>query len=87
MAFNLHTRSGFCPPPATEHYRISLALNEERVREAQRLRFEVFNLEMDEGLDQSIASGLDRDEFDPVCDHLIVELVKDRVAQEDCDCD
>ncbi len=75
MAFNLHTRSDFCPPPATEQYRISLAENDETVREAQRLRFEVFNLEMDEGLDQSVASGLDQDEFDPVCDHLIVELV------------
>ncbi|RKX33786.1 MAG: hemolysin [Verrucomicrobia bacterium] len=76
MAFTLHTHSGFRPPPPTEQYRISLALNEETVRDAQRLRFEVFNLEMDEGLEQSVESGLDQDEFDPVCDHLIVELVE-----------
>ena len=75
MALTLHTRPGFCPPPATKHYRISLAESEEKLRGAQRLRFEVFNLEMDEGLEQSVESGLDQDEFDPVCDHLIVELV------------
>lgn len=75
MAFTLHTLSDFRLPPPTEQYRISLALNEETVRDAQRLRFEVFNLEMDEGLEESVESGLDRDEFDPVCDHLIVELV------------
>jgi putative hemolysin len=75
MALTLHTLPGFCPPTATKHYRISLAASEEKVRDAQRLRFEVFNLEMDEGLEQSVESGLDQDEFDSVCDHLIVELV------------
>jgi len=39
----------------------------------QRLRFEVFNLELGEGLDDSRREGLDRDEFDLVCDHLMVE--------------
>jgi putative hemolysin len=43
------------------------------VRAAQALRFEVFNLELNEGLDQSHASGLDVDPFDAVCDHLVVE--------------
>jgi len=38
-----------------------------------RLRYEVFNLELNEGLDSSHASGRDRDEFDEVCDHLLVE--------------
>ena len=36
------------------------------------LRFEVFNLELNEGLASSHATGLDEDEFDDVCDHLIV---------------
>jgi putative hemolysin len=36
------------------------------------LRFEVFNLELDEGLVQSYDLGLDADPFDEVCDHLIV---------------
>jgi putative hemolysin len=42
------------------------------IREAQRLRFEVFNVEMNKGLRASYERGLDIDEFDPFCDHLIV---------------
>jgi putative hemolysin len=37
------------------------------------LRFEVFNLELGEGLAESYATGLDVDPFDEFCDHLIVE--------------
>jgi len=43
------------------------------VRRAQQLRFEVFNLELGEGLAESYATGLDVDPFDEFCDHLIVE--------------
>ncbi|MDD5140959.1 MAG: GNAT family N-acetyltransferase [Verrucomicrobiales bacterium] len=43
------------------------------VRAAQTLRFEVFNLELNEGLAQSYVSGFDEDPFDAACDHLIVE--------------
>ncbi|HEV3410694.1 MAG TPA: GNAT family N-acetyltransferase, partial [Chthoniobacterales bacterium] len=45
------------------------------MRQAQRLRFEVFNLELNEGLVESHFNGLDADPFDAVCDHLIVEQV------------
>lgn len=45
------------------------------IQEAQRLRFEVFNLEMQEGLKSSYQRGLDVDDYDPVCDHLIVRDV------------
>ena len=55
------------------HYAARLARNEAEVRAAQSLRFEVFNLELNEGLEQSYATGLDADPFDAVCDHLIVE--------------
>jgi len=55
------------------HYETRLARSTEDVREAQALRFQVFNLELDEGLEQSYATGLDEDLFDGVCDHLIVE--------------
>ncbi len=42
-------------------------------REAiQRLRFEVFCLELGEGLDDAVSTGLDRDPFDDPCQHLIV---------------
>jgi putative hemolysin len=54
-------------------YAMRLARNGDDVREAQSLRFQVFNLELNEGLEQSYATGLDEDEFDAVCDHLIVE--------------
>ena len=37
------------------------------------MRFEVFNLELGEGLAESYATGLDVDPFDEFCDHLIVE--------------
>ena len=38
-----------------------------------RLRFLVFNLELGEGLDSAYQDGQDNDEFDGVCDHLLVE--------------
>jgi len=37
------------------------------------LRFQVFNLELNEGLAHSYTTGLDADPFDAVCDHLLVE--------------
>jgi putative hemolysin len=40
---------------------------------AFRLRFLVFNLELNEGLEEAYATGYDVDRFDPICDHLIVE--------------
>jgi putative hemolysin len=55
------------------HYATRLARNVDEVRAAQALRFQVFNLELNEGLEQSYATGLDEDPFDAVCDHLIVE--------------
>ncbi len=59
-------------------YATRLARNLDEIRDAQILRFEVFNLELNEGLEQSYASGLDEDPFDPVCDHLIVEHLPSR---------
>jgi putative hemolysin len=38
----------------------------------QRLRYLVFNCELGEGLADSHGTGLDRDEFDLICDHLMV---------------
>ena len=55
------------------HYATRLARNKDEVRAAQSLRFQVFNLELNEGLEQSYATGLDEDPFDALCDHLIVE--------------
>jgi putative hemolysin len=58
---------------APASYAARLACCAEEVRAAQTLRFEIFNLELNEGLEQSYASGLDEDPFDAVCDHLLVE--------------
>ena len=52
---------------------VRLALNEEERMAAYSLRFVVFNLEMNEGLESAYADGYDRDHFDDVCDHMIVE--------------
>ena len=54
-------------------YAARLARSEEEIRAAQTLRFEVFNLELREGLEHSYAIGRDEDPFDAVCDHLVVE--------------
>ncbi|CAM3110970.1 GNAT family N-acetyltransferase [Rariglobus hedericola] len=56
----------------TERYELRLAKNADDVRAAQRLRFAVFNVELGEGLPDAEATGLDADEFDAVCDHLLI---------------
>jgi putative hemolysin len=45
---------------------------EDRVA-ACRLRFKVFNIELGEGLETSYRTGLDSDQFDLICEHLLVE--------------
>src|SRR5438132_13532355 len=56
-------------------YLARLARSADEVRAAQRLRFEVFNLELNEGLAESHFNGLDIDPFDAACQHLVVEHV------------
>jgi putative hemolysin len=58
-----------------KQYTTRLAQTREEMRAAQRLRFQIFNLELNEGLESSIATGRDEDPFDEVCDHLIVEYL------------
>ena len=58
---------------APAQYTIRLAQAPAEIQAAQALRFQVFNLELNEGLAHSYATGLDADRFDDVCDHLIVE--------------
>lgn len=56
-----------------KEYSVRLAARPEEKAEAFRLRFLVFNLELHEGLESAYATGYDTDEFDDVCDHLIVQ--------------
>ena len=60
------------------HYAARLARDEQDVLAAQGLRYEVFNLELNEGLASSHVTGLDEDLFDDVCDHLVVEHLPSR---------
>ena len=62
-------------PPAEirrGNYALRFARTRAELDAALRLRFEVFNLEMKEGLASSYLSGLDEDEFDATCHHLLV---------------
>lgn len=52
-------------------YAVLLARTPEEIDAALRLRFDVFNLELGEGLDASFITGRDEDEFDTACHHLI----------------
>ena len=56
----------------TSRYLTRLAQGEFELRQAQSLRFQVFNIELGEGLAESAARGLDIDCYDDACDHLLV---------------
>ena len=62
-------------PPAC---RVRLAQTIDDIRAAQALRFAVFNLELNEGLEHSYRTLLDADPFDAICDHLLVEDLRTR---------
>jgi putative hemolysin len=60
-------------------YQLRFARTSAELDAVLRLRFEVFNLELAEGLDASYATGRDEDEFDATSHHL---LVMDRAGAE-----
>ncbi|MBN2485115.1 MAG: GNAT family N-acetyltransferase [Bacteroidales bacterium] len=62
-----------------KNYIIKLAETSEEVDAALRLRFEVFNLEMKEGLESSYATMRDEDMYDKQFDHL---LIIDKASQK-----
>lgn len=53
-------------------YRLTFVRRAEQLRAVQRLRFKVFNLELGEGLESSLESGLDADDLDEALHHLII---------------
>ncbi len=57
-------------------YRLRFLRDAADLERVLRLRFEVFNLELGEGLESSFETGLDRDEYDRYCHHLAVEDVR-----------
>lgn len=58
-----------------QSYRVRLAQTQGDIQAAQALRFLVFNLELNEGLEQSFDTCRDVDPFDAICSHLLVETV------------
>jgi len=60
-------------PLTSGAYRVRFAETQQDLESVFRLRFLVFNLELQEGLESSYEHGRDTDPFDAVCDHLIVE--------------
>jgi putative hemolysin len=70
---NIHSKSPSAHAPRAASYALRLARDAADIEAAQRLRFDVFNLELNEGLDAAYLSGRDADQFDECCDHLLVE--------------
>ena len=68
-----------CPVQKRAEYLVGFASSDPCLEEVQRLRYQVFNVELHQGLASSRASGLDRDEFDEQMTHLVV---LDRSASE-----
>jgi putative hemolysin len=59
-------------------YTVKLAADAQEFRAALRLRYEVFNVELREGLQSSHATGYDFDSFDAVTDHILVKCAYSR---------
>lgn len=54
-------------------YRLRMSQGVEDRDAACRLRFKVFNIELGEGLESSYQTGMDSDQFDLFCEHMLVE--------------
>jgi putative hemolysin len=67
----------YTPPLEQGRYAVKLVTDTQEFREALRLRYRVFNLELREGLAASHSTGHDFDDFDPVVDHIIVKCADD----------
>ena len=65
-----------CLPQGTDlrsgHYQAEFATSTSEVEDVQRLRYEVFNLELGEGLEESHQTQRDIDPYDDFCHHLLV---------------
>ncbi len=55
-----------------QKYSVKIASNRKEIEKALRLRFDVFNIELGEGLEKSFQTYMDEDEYDAQCHHLIV---------------
>ncbi len=60
------------PSLSDSRYLVGFVLSEKAAEHVYRLRYQVFNLELGEGLAESHATGLDRDRFDAQMSHLVL---------------
>ena len=67
-------QSGLSLEIVNSHYSLTFAESESDVRQAQRLRWQVFTQEFG-ATARCFQGGFDHDEFDTVCDHLIVKEI------------
>jgi putative hemolysin len=70
VAYNLSLRKFIFL--SDSRYTVKLAGSPAEIDEILKLRFEVFNIELHEGLESSYSTLRDEDQFDPVCHHLLV---------------
>jgi putative hemolysin len=68
----LSKQHGYVSFFAVKDLEVKITKDEGEIREAQKLRFQVFNLELNKGLKSSYEQHRDIDEFDPYCEHVIV---------------
>jgi len=62
-------------------YVARIAVRSSEIESALRLRFDVFNSELNEGMPESYRTGMDKDAYDEYCDHLIVcDTEKDMIV-------
>jgi putative hemolysin len=74
------TQTGATQTRPASRYHVSLAVDDCEIREAQRLRYQVFAGEMGARL-TTVLPGHDIDLYDPFCDHLLVrELASGEVV-------
>lgn len=63
------------------HFLIKFAESETEIKAAQHLRYRVFHLEQGHGKDSVDPAGIDADEFDEFCLHLVVvEKAEDKIV-------
>ena len=69
-------REKLCSPPVLaekDQYRIKFAMTPEEIEAVFRLRYQVFKLEQGKNIKDCGQPGIDQDEFDQYCLHLVVE--------------
>ena len=83
LASDPYPRFGWRIPPdniQVGDYDMRFARSSADVEAIGRLRFDVFNVEMNEGLDASYETGIDQDPFDTICHHLVISHKKTGVV-------